>query len=227
MKNKNYSLALLTIGSLVFGGELKAAKKPNIVYILADDLGYGDLSFYGQKHFRTPNIDALAKKGMSFSHHYSGNTVSAPSRCSLLTGLHSGHCEIRGNKELEGDGQHPLSDKTYTIAHLLQDRGYITGAFGKWGLGDIGSTGDPKNQGFDEFFGYNCQRQAHRYYPQYLWHNDNRIMLEGNDLKNKETFAPDLIHEKALDFIRENHDRPFFAFVPIVQPHSELLVPED
>ncbi len=139
--------------------------KPNIIYILADDLGYGDLSCYGQEKFETPNIDRLAEEGMKFLQHYSGSTVSAPSRSVLMTGRHTGHTQIRGNQEVQPEGQAPLAGSVVTVAEMLKDAGYATGAYGKWGLGFPGSEGDPNNQGFDEFYGYNCQRYAHRYFP--------------------------------------------------------------
>ncbi|GAA3615269.1 arylsulfatase [Flavivirga amylovorans] len=202
--------------------------KPNIIYILADDLGYGDLGCYGQQKIETPNIDALAKNGIKFTQHYSGSTVCAPSRSSLMTGQHTGHTPIRGNRELKGqEGQTPLPASSITIAEILKDQGYATGAFGKWGLGFIGSDGDAVNQGFDEFYGYNCQRVAHRYYPTYLWRNQDKEFLEGNDWTNTVTYAPDKIHEEALSFIEKNKDQPFFAYVPLIQPHAELISPKD
>jgi len=199
----------------------QAQGKPNIVYILADDLGYGDLSCYGQKKFTTPNIDRLAAEGMRFTDHYSGSTVCAPSRCCLMTGLHTGHAFIRGNKELSPEGQHPIPAGTVTVAKLLKAAGYATGMFGKWGLGGPGTEGDPVKQGFDEFFGYNCQRQAHTYYPGHLWHNDQKVPLDGK------TYSHDLIVEKALAFVKANRDRPFFCYMPVTIPHASLHVPED
>ncbi|MEX2336501.1 MAG: arylsulfatase [Fulvivirga sp.] len=201
--------------------------KPNIIYILADDLGYGDLGCYGQEKIETPNIDKLAAGGIKFTNHYSGSTVCAPSRSSLMTGLHTGHTPVRGNKEHKPEGQQALPDSVTAIAQVMKTAGYATGAFGKWGLGFIGTTGDPNHQGFDQFFGYNCQRQAHRYYPEYLWHNSKKVFLPGNDWKNKETYAQDVIQEKTLAFIEANKDKPFFAFVPMVIPHAELAAPED
>lgn len=201
--------------------------KPNIVYILADDLGYGDLAYYGQDKIKTPNLDKLAAGGMIFTNHYAGSTVCAPSRSALMTGLHTGHTPVRGNKEFQPEGQEPLPDSVITIAKVMKGAGYTTGAFGKWGLGFIGTTGDPNVQGFDKFFGYNCQRQAHRYYPQHLWDNEKKILLPGNDWENKTTYAPDVIQEKTLAFIEENKDDPFFMFVPMVIPHAELAAPED
>jgi len=200
---------------------------PNIIYILADDLGYGDLGSYGQQAFSTVHLDQLAKDGIRFTRHYSGSTVCAPSRSVLMTGLHTGHTPIRGNREVKPEGQEPLPASVETLAERLKEVGYVTGAFGKWGLGYPGSEGDPLNQGFDEFFGYNCQRYAHRYYPAYLWENSEKVYLEGNDWTSTETYAPDLIQHKTIEFIRENRDTSFFAYVPIVIPHAELLVPDD
>ena len=208
------------------GSDLVKITKPNIIYILADDLGYGDLSCYGQTRFSTPNIDKLAREGMVFTQHYSGSTVCAPSRSTLMTGLHTGHTFIRGNKEVRPEGQFPLADSINTLPEALQKAGYVTGAFGKWGLGFPGSEGDPNNQGFGEFFGYNCQRLGHHYYPYYLWHNQDSVVLEENEGYNKGTYAPELIHEKTLDFIEENKDRPFFLFVPTIIPHAEIAAPE-
>jgi arylsulfatase A-like enzyme len=226
---------MLLFISIFNGSETLLAKskkiQPNIVYILADDLGYGDLSCYGQKNFSTPNIDKLAAEGMLFTDHYAGCTVCAPSRSVLMTGQHTGHTPIRDNKEYKPEGQHPMSGDVVTIAEIMKDAGYTTGAFGKWGLGFVGTEGDPNKQGFDEFFGYNCQRMSHRYYPTYLWHNDRKVELPGNDWTNKETFAADVIQDKVLDFMEENNPKktgkPFFLFYPNIIPHAELIVPED
>ena len=221
-----FSVALLGAGCAGPGASDNIPERPNIIYILADDLGFGDLSFTGQEKFETPNIDRLFEEGMFFSDHYAGSTVSAPSRSSLMTGLHTGKAPIRGNIEVEPEGQHPLPEIP-TLANFLQDAGYATGAFGKWGLGFVGTTGDPNAHGFDIFYGYNCQRIAHRYYPPYIWHNDNQVFLDGNDWTNKETYAQDVIHEKSLQFIEDNHGDPFFLFIPTLIPHAELIVPED
>lgn len=207
--------------------QITEPQKPNIVYILADDLGYGDLSCYGQKLFSTPNIDILAENGLKFTQHYSGSTVCAPSRSSLMTGQHTGNTFIRGNKEWQPEGQYPLKAEAYTLAEALQDAGYVTGAFGKWGLGYPGSEGDPNNQGFDEFFGYNCQRLAHNYYPGHLWDNQEKVVLEENSGDNFAIYAPELIHQRALQFLEKNQDKPFFMFYPNVIPHAELLLPEE
>lgn len=208
--------------SQVSGGNIK----PNIIYILADDLGYGDLSCYGQKRFDTPNIDKLASQGMLFTQHYSGSTVCAPSRSALMTGMHTGHTVVRGNKEIQPEGQYPIPDGTYTMAEALKKAGYTTGAFGKWGLGFPGSEGDPTNQGFDTFFGFNCQRFGHNYYPRHLWSNNDSIVLKENSGTNRGIYAPDLIHEHTLKFIDDNKDSPFFMFVPSIIPHAELVAPE-
>ena len=211
-------------GSLMLGGALTKAgdgKRPNIIYILLDDAGYGDLSCYGQKKFKTPNMDRLADEGIKFTSHYSGSTVCAPSRCSLMTGRHTGHTVVRGNRSMKPEGQYPLPDGAVTVAGILQKAGYRTGAFGKWGLGPPGSAGDPRNQGFDEFFGYICQSIAHNYYPEYLWHNGEKVML------NHKTYSHDLIMEKALEFVRDNREGPFFCYLPVTIPHASMHVPRE
>ena len=213
---------------LLLSGIVASQTKPNIVFILADDLGYGDLSCYGQQKFTTPNIDKLAASGMRFTQFYAGTSVCAPSRSSLLSGLHTGHSFIGGNKEIYPEGQEPIADSVYTIAENLKRAGYVTGAFGKWGLGFVGTEGDPVKQGFDFFYGYNCQRQSHRYYPGHLWRNDAKEILKGNDeLKHQVTYAPDLIQQEALSFIDAQKDHPFFLFLPYILPHAELVVPRD
>ena len=204
----------------------KTKSKPNIIYILADDLGYGDLSSYGQEKFNTPNVDALATSGIKFINHYSGSTVCAPSRSVLMTGQHTGHTPIRGNKEIHPEGQQPIADEVVTLAEALKSSGYATGIFGKWGLGYPGSEGEPIKQGFDTFYGFNCQRMGHNYYPYHLWNNDIKVVLEGNTGGKEEDYAPALIHEQTLAFIEKNKDRPFFAYIPSIIPHAELKVPE-
>ena len=227
MLSKKIILGGLVLSATACAHNPESNKTPNIIYILADDLGIGDLGCYGQQKILTPNIDKLASQGMMFTDHYAGCTVSAPSRSVLMTGLHTGHTYVRGNRELKTEGQFPMSGNAYTVAEMLKDAGYVTGAFGKWGLGSPGSEGDPNNQGFEEFFGYNCQRHAHRYYPTHIWHNQEKYILEGNDNKNKVSYAPDVIHKRSLEFIKENKDNKFFAYIPIVQPHAELVAPND
>ena len=216
------SLALVSCGQ-----SDKEKPKPNIVFILADDLGYGDLSCYGQKNFTTPNIDRLAGKGMLFKQHYTGCTVSAPSRSSLMTGQHTGNTPVRGNKNWKPEGNWPLKAESFTIAEMLKEAGYTTGAFGKWGLGYIDTEGDPNSQGFDEFFGFNCQSLAHNYYPGHLWHNHEKIFLHENDSGKTGAYSPDLIHKAALEFMDRNSEKPFFLFYPTIIPHAELFAKEE
>jgi arylsulfatase A len=225
MRSALLSLLMFTILS---GCQQKETKDtlPNIVYFIADDLGYGDLSCLGQEKFSTPNIDRLARDGMLFTQHYSGSTVCAPSRSALMTGQHTGHTPIRGNKSVSPEGQWPISDATFTLAELLQQKGYVTGGFGKWGLGGPGTEGDPVFQGFDVFFGYNCQGKAHNYYPRHLWDNLDKVVLHENEGSQEGIYGPNLIHEKALEFLETNKEKPFFLFYPNVIPHAELFAPE-
>jgi len=158
----------------------QSAQRPNIVYILADDLGYRELGSFGQEKIKTPHLDRLAKQGMRLTSHYSGNAVCAPSRCVLMTGKHPGIAFVRNNRSVQPEGQYPIPDGEVTVAERLKELGYATGAFGKWGLGPVGSTGDPLKQGFDRFFGYNCQAHAHSYYPSYLWSDQEQIALQND-----------------------------------------------
>lgn len=221
--SKFITIILFTLAISVNG----QTRKPNIVFIMADDLGIGDLGVYGQTKIKTPNIDKLAHQGAKFTQFYAGTSVCAPSRASLMTGMHTGHTYVRGNKEIEPEGQEPLADSIRTFAMDLQQNGYVTGAFGKWGLGMVGTSGDPNLKGFGTFYGYNCQRQSHRYYPTHLWHNNNRVILTGNNLADKVHYAPTLIQEQTLQFIEDNKEKPFFLFVPTVLPHAELAGPDD
>ncbi|MFM1769702.1 MAG: hypothetical protein RJA22_2231 [Verrucomicrobiota bacterium] len=246
---------LLLVTLLVgLAGLAAGAPAPNIIFILADDLGYGDLGSFGQAKIRTPHLDRLAAGGMRFTRHYSGSPVCAPSRCVLMTGRHPGHAFIRDNRDARqinpgaaSEGQAPLPAGTVTLPGLLRERGYVTGAFGKWGLGPPGSEGDPLRQGFDRFYGYNCQRAAHNFYPTSLWDNTTSVPLRNpafsahqklkpgadtNDAAAYQAFsgrdyAPDLIHEQALRFVREHRARPFFLYLPTTVPHLALQVPED
>ncbi len=258
-------LRLLGIGGLAAASlpyscrrEVTEAEHPNIILILADDLGYGDLGSYGQTKIRTPHLDRIADEGMRFTQHYSGSPVCAPARCTLLTGLHTGHAYIRDNDEMSemGDvwndpsleGQRPIPRGTVTIGHLLQKAGYRTGAIGKWGLGGPGTEGDPNRQGFDHFYGYLCQRQAHNFYPGHLWRNGRKEKLEGNayfsprqkfpvdkdpndpacyEVYKGKTYSFDVMLDDALQFVRESRDRPFFLYFAPTIPHLALQVPED
>ncbi len=225
---------------------------PNIIYIYADDLGYNEVGAYGQTKIRTPNIDRLAAEGMRFTQHYSGSAVCAPSRSVLLTGKHTGHTYIRNNKELGGwgpdepEGQWPLAAEEVTVAEILQQQGYATGAMGKWGLGGPDAQGQPNLQGFDHFYGYLCQRVAHNYYPTHLWRNGDRDVLAGNEYFDAHqsieapfedradydrfkgtTYAPDAIADEALQFIRDHAEGPFFLYYPTIVPHLAIQVPDD
>lgn len=226
----------------------EGASRPNIVFILADDLGYRELGCFGQEKIRTPRLDQLARQGMRLTQHYSGNAVCAPSRCVLMTGKHPGHAFVRNNRSTPPEGQWPLPPGEITLQEVLKSAGYVTGAFGKWGLGGPGSTGEPLRQGVDRFFGYNCQAHAHSYYPSYLWDNDQHIKLandppvpghaslaKGADPNDPgsyaqfkgQDYAPDRINAQALQFIRDNKDRPFFLYYPSVIPHVALHVPDE
>ncbi|MGI8785628.1 MAG: arylsulfatase [Acidobacteriota bacterium] len=241
----------LALGLLVFleqaGHGAEKPRLPNVIFILADDLGYGELGSYGQKKINTPNLDRMAVEGMRLPRHYSGSPVCAPSRCVLMTGKHPGHAIVRTNLATPPEGQYPLPPDTVTLARLFKAQGYATGAFGKWGLGGPGSTGVPEKQGFDRFFGYLCQSKAHNFYPTYLWDNDRKVELKNPAmmLPNKlpdgadpmdpasyeayvgKEYSADLIFEQARRFLRENKDRSFFLYVPTTIPHLALQVPED
>lgn len=212
----------------------KEAVRPNIIYIIADDLGYGDLGVYGQKLISTPYIDQLAAGGMRFTQHYSGSTVCAPSRAVLMTGKHTGHTVVRGNREIKPEGQFPMADSVYTMAEMFREAGYSTAAFGKWGLGFPGSEGDPNRQGFDTFFGYNCQRHAHTYYPDYLWSNQTKAGIIENAEGKQQIHSADLIQDQVLHYLRGRgridaslERQPFFLFLPMTMPHAALQIPEE
>lgn len=234
MKSK---ILLLTTLWLVATLRLNAAtEKPNIVFILADDLGYGDLSCYGQERFLTPNIDALAKGGMRFTQAYAASSISAPSRCGLLTGRNMGHSIVRDNLEL-ADGQYPLPAGTVTLASMLKSAGYHTACIGKWGLGGTTSPGAPNKQGFDYFYGYINQRTAHNYFPPTLWRNTEKVELKGNPpLPGKDEkptmgkqYSADLIADEAVKFIDNSKEsgQPFFLYFTPTIPHAGMQVPED
>jgi arylsulfatase A-like enzyme len=213
------------LGALLLSSRTVAAerpRRPNIVFILADDLGYGHLGCYGQKKIQTPNIDRIAKEGVRFTQCYAGCCVCAPSRSTLMTGLHTGHTPIRAN-----GGGTALLPEDITVAKVLKEASYATGCFGKWGLGIEKSTGHPNRQGFDEFFGYLHQVHAHFYYPYFLWKNEERFPLPENERRKRVRYSHDEIQKQALAFIRANKDRPFFCYVPYTIPHVELVVPEE
>lgn len=230
MSNKELlaaGLLLSTVPSFAAKGEKKAkVQKPNIIFILADDMGYGDLSCYGQQKYTTPNLDALASSGVRFTNHYTGSSVSAPSRCALLTGMHTGHAAIRGNKEIDPEGQQPMPASTITIAKLLKDAGYKTGLTGKWGLGYPGSESDPNHMGFDYFFGYNCQYQAHFAFPEHLWENNKKVEYPENKGMDRKTWSQEEIMNHAKSFIKSNSKNPFFLYLAVTVPHAEMVLPE-
>lgn len=216
-----------TAGCTQQKAEPPPAARPNILFILADDLGYGDLGCYGQQRIRTPQLDRMASEGLRFTQHYAGSAVCAPSRCCLLTGLHTGHARIRGND------RRPLQPEDITAARRLQEAGYRTGIIGKWGLGEAGSTGIPTRQGFDSFFGYLNQTHAHNYYPEFLWRNEEKVLLPnevrhpagrpahpGGVSVNRAVYSHDLFIEEAEEFIRGSGQQPFFLYLALTIPHA-------
>lgn len=227
----------------------QAERPANVIFILADDLGYGELGCYGQEKIRTPNIDALAAKGIKFTDAYTGAPVCAPARCVLMTGVSPANAQVRGNKEGGGwgpdapEGQWPIAAETVTVAELMHNAGYATGAMGKWGLGGPGSEGHPSYQGFDLFYGYLCQRVAHNFYPTHLWHNHDVDVLDGNryfsahqKIKSAEdgfaqfygeVYAADKMLDQAEQFIRDNKDKPFFLYLPFLEPHVAMQPPQE
>ncbi|GAB1483159.1 hypothetical protein MASR2M78_19750 [Treponema sp.] len=219
-----YTIILFLALNLIAPDEIYADAirdpRPNVIFILADDAGYGDFGAYGQTDILTPNIDKMAKEGLVFTDHYAGAPVCSPSRSCLMTGLHTGHTPIRGNKEVSPEGQHPLPANTFTVARMLQSIDVDTAVIGKWGLGYPESTGTPEAQGFDYFYGYNCQRLAHNYYPESLWENDQRINLDAK------TYSHDLFTEKALAYLDDHQSKSFFLFLAYTTPHAALEVPD-
>ncbi len=222
------------------------AEPVNVVFILADDLGWAEVGCYGQTKIPTPHIDRIAAQGMRFTQHYSGAPVCAPARCTLMTGLHLGNSQIRGNLQARvhfpdfTEGQHPLAAETLTIAKVFREAGYVTGAMGKWGLGPVGSTGDPNQQGFDYYFGYNCQAVAHSFYPRYLWRNRQQILVNEKPIPGHakqpqgevrmedwigQTHASSLIIAEAERFISDHAGQPFFLYLPFTEPHVAIHPP--
>jgi len=230
--NIKLKLLILIMGlgnSLSITAQVPSEKneKPNIIFILADDMGYNDMGAYGQKSIVTPNLDQMAQEGIRFTQHYAGSSVCAPSRGVLMTGLHTGHSAIRGNFGMEIEGNLPIPDSAVTVAELLQEAGYKTGIIGKWGLGGAGSVGGPNNQGFDYSFCYLDQRNAHNYYPPYLWRNEEKYMLKGNEDGAQVQYSHDLFTKEALKFIKEKNEKPFFLYLPYTIPHGDYVVPDD
>ena len=203
---------------------------PNIIFILCDDIGYGDLGCYGQKVIPTPRLDQLASESMRFTQCYTGSSICAPSRSVLMTGLHSGHTRVRDNFGIVGgvgdQKRVPLEAEDFTVAEMLKGIGYATGITGKWGLGEPDTTGIPTRKGFDEWFGYLNQRNAHTYYPPYLWHNEEKVVLEGNRDGQQGDYSHDMIFDFACDFIRKNSDGSFFLYLPWTLPHGRYEIPD-
>jgi arylsulfatase A len=214
-------IRFLLIASLLFSHAVAAANPPNFIFILSDDIAQGDLGCYGQKLIETPRLDRMAAEGTRHMQAYCGTSVCAPSRASFFTGLHSGHCPIRGNWEVAPEGQLPLPAATVTIAEVAKFAGYATATFGKWGMGFFGTSGDPHKQGIDHFFGYNCQRHAHSHFPTYLYDNDQPFLLPGNDGQGVgETYAQQLIQNDMIRWLKANAGKPFFLFYAITLPHA-------
>ncbi len=215
-----------------FAAKATAPKRPNIIFIMADDLGYGDLGCYGQKKILTPHIDRLAAEGMKFTDFYAGYTVCAPSRSVLLTGTHHGHTPVRSNS-----GSSSLLASETTLAQVLQKAGYATGGYGKWGLGIENTPGHPNKKGFDEFYGFYHQVHGHFYYPYWIWKNDEKMLLPGNADGKRGQYVEDVLHEKSMAFIEASakknastgsgQAKPFFCYIPSIVPHVELAVPEE
>ncbi len=206
--------------------------KPNIIFIMADDLGYGDLGCYGQKIIQTPNIDKLAVEGIKFTQCYTGSPVCAPSRSVLMTGLHTGHTTVRGNTGKYGvpgiggrQGRVPLEERDTTLAEVLKKAGYVTGCIGKWGLGEPGTSGEPRRQGFDYFFGFLNQRRAHNYYTEFLWENERKYPLLGNENNGEKIYAHDVFVKKINEFLAVHHDTSFFLYLPFTIPHDKYQIP--
>lgn len=218
-------LALLVVLTAV--GPLHAARRPNVILIVADDLGWAELGCYGQKKIQTPCLDRMAREGMRFTQFYSGSPVCAPSRCCLMTGKHGGHAWVRNNMAVKPEGQASVPPSEVMFPELLKKEGYATGAMGKWGLGPPGSESDPIKRGFDLFFGYNCQAHAHSHYPVYLWRNDKHVKLPENDLKTGKTHSHSLFEKEALAFVDANKDKPFFLYLPFTIPHVAIHAPEE
>jgi arylsulfatase A-like enzyme len=213
-------LLIMCSGRGLHGEQVERSKHPNILFILADDLGYGDLGCYGQKQIVTPNLDRLAQQGMRFRQCYAGSTVCAPSRCCLMTGLHTGHATIRGN------GVVPLSAQDVTVAQVLKGAEYATGVIGKWGLGEPTTSGIPGRKGFDYFYGYLNHVHAHNYYPDYLWKNEERVRITGNVIEvenvasQRGQYAPELCTQEAIEFLNRNRAKPFFLYLAYTLPHA-------
>jgi len=209
------------LGLLLISCSLVSARKPNFIFILSDDIAQGDLGVYGQELIKTPRLDKLCAEGTRYLQAYCGTSVCAPCRSVFFTGLHSGHCPVRGNYEIAPEGQFPIPAETVTMGELAKEAGYATATFGKWGMGFFDSPGSPFKQGIDRFFGYNCQRHAHSYFPTYLFDNDTPVHLPGNKGKGVgKIYAQELIQKETIKWVRENAGNPFMLFYAITLPHG-------
>ena len=218
---KRLLILLCALAGATSASAAAPAAKPNVIFILSDDLAQGDVGAYGQKTIQTPRLDRMAREGTRYLQAYCGTAVCAPSRTSLMTGLHTGHAPVRGNWEVQPEGQLPLPASTVTVAQVMKTAGYATAVMGKWGMGMMDTSGSPLRKGFDHFFGYNCQRHAHSYFPTYLWNDDKRVDLPGNDgVGVGKTFAQNLIQDDVLRWVRAKKDAPFFLFYAITLPHG-------
>lgn len=227
-------LLLLFVACQGTSEQQSADRPPNIIFIMSDDQGYADLGCYGSKFVQTPNLDRMAAEGMRFTQVYAGSPVCAPTRCALMTGLHSGHLTRRDNRTTDDVDQPfmkrkliPLKPKDYTIGEMMQDAGYHTAAFGKWGLGNPGTTGIPTEQGFDHFFGYIDQVHAHDYYTDFLMRNLDTIPIPENRNGQEKVYSHDLIADSALHYVRQHQDEPFFLYLPYTPPHGQYEVPDN
>jgi arylsulfatase len=220
-------LSLFSLALCAFSSPLHAASRPNVILIVADDLGYAEVGCYGQKKIKTPSLDRMAKEGLRFTQFYAGSPVCAPSRCCLMTGKHGGHAWIRDNRAMKPEGQAPVPTSEVMLSELMKREGYTIGGMGKWGLGPPGSVSDPIKRGFDLFFGYNCQAHAHSHYPTYLWRNDKHVKLPDNDGKKGKTHSHELFEKEALAFIEGNHKKPFFLYLPFTIPHVAIQAPDE
>ncbi len=201
-----------------------AAERPNLIFVLSDDIAQGDLGAYGQKLIQTPNLDRLCKEGTRYLSAYTGTSVCAPARSSFFTGLHMGNCPIRANREIQPEGQRPLPVDTVTIGKILKAAGYKTATMGKWGMGMFDTSGSPLKNGIDHFFGYNCQRHAHSYFPPYLYDDDRRLEIPENAGGKKQVYAQELIQQDVLKWIDQHADDPFFLFYAITLPHGRFEI---
>lgn len=228
------SILVSMAGTILAESESRPQQRPNIIYIMLDDAGYGDFGAFGSSDIQTPTFDQMCREGLRFTHHYSGSAVCAPTRCVLMTGLHSGRCKRRDNKATANQQELPnglvfLDKSDMTVAKFLQQQGYVTGGIGKWGLGNSGTAGAPDKQGFDHFLGYLDQVHAHNHYTDWLWNDGEKMMLPGNSDGKQETYVHDVLEKDTLEFVRQhaNQEKPFFLYLPYTLPHGKYVIPAE